>query len=395
MPQLLPCPVRIARTITACVAIVLAAGCRPRSSAPPPQRSSSPGPTQEVRDFYTQFGWNPDYANITGFNDEQKLVVAASGAGPQFGPLVRLYVSSRLDSLTKDDFEADTGALVAVANVWPNSGPAMPPEYTRLKFGSSTSRELYCVYLSHDRSKPVGDGWDGYVTYYDRSEKKCGSVDGQSRLPGVAVNTDNDNGNPGSFPPVARLTMNRSNQPGIGVACLAAWCELGYANSDYASPGNSSGHGPEWRIKGWQDEQVLSVPNGANTVKPWARGGVVPVANLESIHVGAYLSDWQRVGTIWLDDAPPVGSSYEKWHLQKGESDIWLKANRVLPDSVLYRAAFTSGGARPDGATPTFAVDRHGWPWRVPGVMRFVWASDDDLMWVSCDMGCCTVKDAM
>lgn len=384
------------RAVSVLACGIASVGCHLQKSAAiaqphgPGLTAVGPEPTSEVVGFYQHFGWNLDYANITGFNDEQKLAFMGNSGNREFGPRVRLYVSSRLDSLTKDEFET-APTLVGLAEVWPNTAPSLPSSYTRLKFKSSTSKELYCIRLQHDKTQPLNDGWSGWVIPY-ASGGNCDVTSAETKLP-VGVDDDGGNGNAGNFPPVVRLTMDNQEQPGLGVACLAAWCELGYATAGYAPPAHSSGKGEEWRIKGWQDEQFLSVPDGAGHLKPWKRGGLVPVPNLESIRIGAYLSDWQRVGSIWLDDNPPSGSTYANWKLAKGESDVWLKAYRKTPaDTVLFMAAFTVGGQKPT-VGPTYAVSRHGWNVRVPGVLRFVWASDDDLFWVSCDMGCCTVGD--
>ena len=343
-------------------------------------------PTDSVLAFYDYYQWNPSYAHITGFNDEQKLTMANSSV---FGPKVRLYVSPLLSSYTTvGDYASNV--LVGMAEVYPN--PNGPPQKSyHLNFQNSTTDTLlYCIYLAHG-----GNSWTSAVTPFN-SRSGCAAPTSGDVLPVDTSVVTNDT-NLADFPSVIRFTRDSQGNPSIAVSCLNEVCEIGHDHGLHQAPG-FSGNGVQWQVKTWHDEQLLSVPNahptpGGPTVTPWLDGMVVPVDTLGNIKVMGYAQDWRHVAKIWLSALPPSKSTYDNWGLQwsstSGENWVWLRLN-----GRVWEATFTVAGApKPTNPAKIFAVTRTNWaPIPVYPTARWVWDDSDDVLWVACDQGCCTVS---
>lgn len=341
-----------------------------------------------VQNFYSAHRFNIHFASITGYNDEQALGGPKGSSYDEYGPVARLYVVPGLDGITQTQFEADTGAFVGLAEIDGFSANYFST-YSDLHFQNASNPSLYCVYLRHDPTTPLSSNWKGYVNAVD-AQYQCPPRSRQDQL-AVDVETDNNNGDPKAFPAVMRWTEDSNGNPSIGVRCLTGWCDIGHDNTLDAPPSQGSG-GREWRIKGWRDEQLLAVPgpasNGHGSLHRGPRGMVVPVHGLESVSTHDF-ETWQPVATIWIRGPIPTNSVYSRWGLKSDSpAQVWLRQQNGS-----WQAGFTKRGTQADDNTPAFIVKRKPWDETVPGVARFVWTADDDLFWIACDQGCCTVSD--
>lgn len=342
-----------------------------------------------------------DYAarmmlGIPEYHDEQRL---PDDAGTGFGPLVRAYALPTLDGYTdvvQFENHGTRGALVAVVVMDTIGAPTtLPKAYLDL----GLVRGVTCVYLAYQRTWTSGDtdadgqplpanGWRGYTTEVTKTNTDTTCKPPQTvawRRAHRTVTTGGGGTNRpfGDYPPVARFTENTSEQPLIGVKCADGWCDIGPRAQTAKAP-MAPGNGRERGIKGWHDEQVLTMLDANNKYVPAVRAMLTPEPNIHLIPMQAF-NTWQRMATITLQD-PPLGK-YEKWGLAVGDNVLRLK-----------HLGGTNWAAEllPAGSTqwvPMTFVERHEHvDAAVPGTARFRWTEGDDGIWVPCGQGCCKVE---
>lgn len=253
----------------------------------------------------------------------------------------------------------------------------------------------------------------------------------------------------GKQAPVARWDWDATNrQQYIGIACGAAWCEVGPKDVPFApSPGYSAAPGAPIgaaRVienKGWYDEQDLAMPgpdpdplmlNKKSLIPSGLIGTVIPDPELASQDSSDYSKPWVQVAYIALDakNAKP-GAVAHYWNL------LNLRPATVDGDlGSLNRLAFCFG-SREHCTVPAATVPRSaacgpeksffgfenslvGWPierwWvritsanaadpvmyrcvtrrghdgftgNIAETARWRWILGDDITWTECTQGCC------
>lgn len=243
----------------------------------------------------------------------------------------------------------------------------------------------------------------------------------------------------GDYPVAARWDWDaRHHIQYFGVKCGTAWCEVGPAHftgsAALAAPPAAPPGGalPAWHrvfhIKGWFDEQQLARPLGPAMPRPSnIRGAVVPDPRLDGLRKIQFHS-WQPVAYVAIEGAdigygaklnvlPPTGLATTSWRgLNKVEMcwgsweacspGVTQPANVASPcaspdeydqeapeDHALWWARITSSGGvqyrcvrRRDHSTLSAKYPRPR------GSARWRWTSGDEIVWVSCDLGCCEVE---
>ncbi len=195
------------------------------------------------------------------------------------------------------------------------------------------------------------------------------------------------------YPAVARFGESAAGNPLIGVRCLNAWCEMGAGTFDLRPPlpVTFGDYSPRATIKGWHDEQILSirrltpVPRFVPTSPP-LRAALVPREGVEALSPADFSAGWQRVAELYLETAPPTGSKYASWGLQRGKNSIDLRQ---------FAWGWTVRMTPPAPGAPrvwrVVARDVH-LDAGIPGTARFRWTTGDDGMWVPCGQSCCHVE---
>jgi hypothetical protein len=322
---------------------------------------------------------------INEYHDEQKLT---NPSGTKYGPLAGLSGSPDLQTNTLADYDAagDAGLWVAVVDV--DSAGTMPmlPEYTHLHLALGR----HCVILAHTAGAANDAGWKGYV--FKQTDPQCT----RSTPPPAAAELDviaeqyGASSTAADYPPVVRWDEAQNNHPVIGVRCALAWCELGpngFAKrppKHFTNPSGNLPHGREADVKGWHDEQRLAVLNAGGHPIPGAMyATAVPIPGLDATNEATF-ADWKQIATIWLPSNPPGGSEYaDKWHLQPGENVLEMKA--TSPTTWLARLR-----NNPNANLVVIREDHAGS--YVPGTARWRWKDSDEVLWVRCSTGCCSVS---
>lgn len=360
--------------------------------------------------------------HIPEYHDCQRLEVTTPLLGA-YGPLVGIYASAALPSLTRDMSAVivrppgpDTGTPVGGAG-----NPSVPggPGGAASAFGITVAHVLNlgtvavgslgiqsghnCLYLYGDTASPRA--FMRPVTDPDQCFERVGpDVAGAVALD-VRVTRVSGFGHPDDYPPVARWETDRSRRTWIGIRCGTAWCSVGPRQSffrrmwfwtatwgDERRPARmeldaagSSRH----QVRGWYDQQRLAHASGGGLVPRGAPMSVVPRADLGAIDDSMAFVDstvagdrWVEVATIYMD-APD--STYErKLNLLPGANRL---AMRKRAGTWEARITPESGPAR---RFPVVRRDHSGHD--IPATARWRWMKDDETIWTRCAAGCCEVQ---
>jgi hypothetical protein len=191
---------------------------------------------------------------------------------------------------------------------------------------------------------------------------------------------------PEDYPPVARFSEASNGQPLIGIPCLRAWCEIGPAVGFTPRPPLETGapKRPATVIKGWHDEQILSIRTGPDDFAPTTvRGIVIPHDDIASRQLSHFEADYVPVATITLEGTV-TGTKYARWGLRAGPNILSL---RRFPGGD-WDARITWPGM--PGSRHWENVVRHAHhDVVVPATARWRWTYADDGAWVPCAQGCC------
>jgi hypothetical protein len=338
--------------------------------------------------------------DIPEYHDEQRF---RDGAG--LGPMAYVFASPYLggfNHINQVNAHGTYGMLVAV--LWvdpPGGGGSLPQLYLNLKLSPGVN----CAYLAHTGPNPAS-GWSAYMVPGTVGQP-CPrpTVPGQ-RLParrtppGTEILSED-------YPAVARFGEDFAGSPTVGVRCLIGWCEIGGGALLPQKPVSHTGFAylmarREGRVRGWHDDQVLSVMNAAGSLVPTIRATVTPVPGLERMGVQHFTQQWVRVATIWLASNPagtkygmPTAAMPKTWGMHGG-----LNALELAFANGKWEAQITQVG--PNGTinpgTPTTRLIVAQMPHMdllVPGTARFRWRMNDEAVWVRCDQGCCQVDSAI
>lgn len=330
----------------------------------------------------------PDYSRlamihtmIPEYHDEQRLPDGAGGLGPK----AHLFASPNLAGFRHPwqfaEHRSD-GVLVAHVFVDPLRGETVPQWYVDLGLLPG----LNCVWLARVT------GATSYRAFV-RPVNPRGVCDKRvTRVVQLEVKTSHSGAADSLYPPVARFSESAEGKPLLGVRCLNAWCEIGTSPFTLRAPvpamfGDVSDRAT---IKGWHDEQVLSIRNPADrrvfvpTSAPMLRAALVPRDGVELLSSADFDGRWQAVGNLYLETEPPAGSKYATWGLKYGRNTVYVRR-------------FNWGwGVRMSNATNQRV-------WRltqrdfhedaaIPGTARFRWTIGDDGIWLPCGQHCCHME---
>jgi hypothetical protein len=334
------------------------------------------------------------HMQIPEYHDEQRLTFQRSGQ-TVFGPKVGIYASPALGGFKdREKFRqhGDTGVLVAWVYVEATIGTTLPDTYAELGLKPG----MNCLRLV----ALAGMGWAGHMSQPDNAGK-CDPAQGYFTLGRVHADRvqklaaagplNNALGSPQYFaeedyPAVARFGESRERRPLLGVKCADAWCEMSSV-SFTSIPGLASDNGLSGRealIKGWYDEQILSIQQGNQLVPSDVRAAIVPSPNLADLGIADFENGWRRVATIIVHGN--VGSTkYGAWGLQQGRTYLDLRLNGDVWESRL-----TYSGPGPSKTWYTLDRMPH-LDVAVPGTARFRWTKGDEGIWTPCGQACCRV----
>lgn len=328
----------------------------------------------------TMATWNT--WRIPEYQDTQRFVESpASG----YGPLACIVASPRLGDLGPADFAAPNGAVVAVIYLHESTDLIA---YRRLKL---SEKGFYCVVLKGDVTTMT---MEGHVVR--ALNKACGTPGPATRLTAfphkfASVPT------PDGYPEVATFVILNSWMPGIGVRCYDRWCGIGIqAITDvqsraHAIPSTGAAAIARHTVMGWYDQQELALVNPGFppvNLKATLKASIVPVPALGTYDIGKFEDPAPtEVAQVYLD-ASPTGTKYQtRWlftrtgpnnpntlSLQKSTAGVWT--------------VFVNGAANPNLRV---IHNPHSVP--VPGTARWKWSDRDEMLWVRCGEGCCSVEE--
>ncbi|MBR9991092.1 MAG: hypothetical protein KFH98_15125 [Gemmatimonadetes bacterium] len=368
--------------------------------------------------------------NVPEFHDCQRLVIAG-----QYGPLVAVWVSNRINQLYADlgpvpqdtvGRPADSADLLAATNTTSRSVPVLqiynygdPVPFAplgELPFGFT------CVYFTLVQDSTLR-AWK----YSTGTNNDCYQPLTRSEFVPVTrvsfeFTKDTD------YPPVARWEWDAGQaRHGVGVKCGTAWCRLGPLRmtvQHYDNLVTAAGEDSRvFSIPGWYDEQVLSAPEGGlipikfirreglfpfriilfgRNLKPsGVRGTIFPDPSLESRRIGDF-EKWVRVAEVHLSEPSehyarkfnfvhhteqPAAvihlrhsTEHDPWPVLKSRDDDWQAAIVSSAGDTIFRKVIWRGyhdsKAQP-GWVPT------------PGTVRWRWLEVDETTWEWCPEGCC------
>jgi hypothetical protein len=325
----------------------------------------------------------PRTGPIAEYHDCQRLIV-----GQNYGPLVGVWAAEERTTLTPADYENPNG--VAVAQVY-NFTVDVPYTELGIKQGN------HCLYLFKS-----GANWSARMLYRGvdlRCDRLLNPADLAStqllavrRIPTNAML-------PGDYPATARWDSDGS-QHFIGVRCLDAWCEIGTP-----TVGNSASYAGTrvTSVKGWYDEQQLSVPTWNGRLKPGgAVGTLVPDPNLESYTFDTFrcAPDGATTPCHRTEGWVPVATMKINVNVQHYVDRLNLRAGTSSQIFMRYDPHPESGATRWQTKIVSGSVIRYYRAVRVdhtgiavPGTARWRWLDDDETVWVRCAPGCCTSGD--
>jgi hypothetical protein len=364
--------------------------------------------------------------DIPEFHDCQRLLMPATQT---LGPLVGVFVSENVDSVAHalDSLvrlrlfvEGETTTSYTMAVVYNRDQTGYP--------------ELGIVHGFHCLRVFVKSGqYQAGIQEVQGTESACATPLSPlspalkaltvKTSPGLTAFPDGD------FPAVARWDMDSTtNTQYIGLKCAkAVWCEIGpkavYTQSNPDDPGATTT--PEARvrrIKGWYDEQYLSVPSApgsSDLVASMTKATVIPDPGLETYEESAYKGKWQTVGFVALDRAVPEYktklnmdvvtpgaplTSMTKLAMCEGRSWQCGTAFYAFPSgtcgsmnwfwSLFFPRWYQSSTSMADNTVEKRCVIRrtHDKVMGIPGTTRWRWTAKDETIWAECALGCCEVE---
>jgi hypothetical protein len=309
--------------------------------------------------------------SIPEYHDCQRLLTRDLA----FGPLVGIWARDRIDALVHADYKTP----IPVGELYNFS----PETYPALGIGVGYN----CLYMQYNGSNRT---WEAFVLYNGTTPTCPTGLPSGVRITKLEVKVQNNSA--GQAPPAARWDMDpRSNIHYMGIWCPDGWCEIGRRgftpSAEY--PGTK-----EFRVKGWYDEQYLTVFDQATQqLRPSTiRGRTIPAPNLDKL-VQKDFECWYcskgrgfvKVATLMIEkDSANYYSN--KLNVHRGApSHVFIRRNRLLnrwegridnPDQRVSRK--------------TIRIDHSDV--RVPGTSRWHFVNMDETVWIRCDDGCCDVR---
>ncbi len=379
--------------------------------------------------------------NVPEFHDCQRLVHGA-GREAQYGSLVAVFASDRLQDTTLRDSVGMGGAPIA----WPMVEIlGWDGGYEELGIGPG----LNCLFVSLDGPSPRA-----WMKHFGRVEGDCHRAQPAESLAGdhsfklLTLSREDLTGLAWSdVPPVARWDWDTaSSTQVIGFKCFLGWCEVGepdhpigtrpaLAQDPSLTTGGTLGTSAMRRrlkVKGWYDQQRLAPAHARWSagvpVRPLSViGTLIPAVRLQAMTRAAF-TGWQDAAYVLLSER--AYDYHKKFNFQPQADngrvttialcqDTWngttpVGGEKICPgiptpwrtskkctledidpasttDPLVYWWARTTA---PDGSQSFRCMVRrgHSGPDDVPGTARWRWLADDETSWARCDRGCCTTQ---
>ena len=372
-------------------------------------------------------------SNVPEFNDCQRMIQVSADGRMDYGPLMAVFAQYRRDtvSIARDSLSSNTN-LLAAAEVLAYSNVA---GYDTL----GVAPMFNCLYVwgvvGNLKAKMVSVG---------TAEADCAKIYQPSNVPGkplfvhearLAGFSEKDR------PRVARWDWDDSSKiQYIGLQCGKEWCEVGPARSaapttaafawsqPYANSAAATVHEARvGRVKGWYDEQYLSMFDAAGLHPTLLRGTLIPDPELETIAPEDNPGLWYATSHVALH-RPPAGTLTRElaYYRDKFNFDpvgphapigrmnhilicYGLRAQCGLPavptSSLRSSCAHDviAGWASAKGywsqitspvRPPMYRCVTYYWHSGVsiPATARWRWLATDETTWRYCPSGCCEVN---
>ncbi len=335
--------------------------------------------------------------------------------------LARYFINSDLDTVSSPGLGSGSGVTRAtpVAEIHNFDRTEYAPLH--IKHGFS------CLYLIPNPGEAAG--WEARMVSLGPLATPCRDPQDAATLGGAVLAVHAQTLPAGlaarDVAPVARWDYDSVNaRQYIGIRCGAQWCEIGdkrlASSPTYPlDPGSSNarvreisarllalgGSGPDAArlrqrviaIKGWYDEQRLSVAGGAGLTLSPAFGTIIPDPGLGAAGEDDYGGRWVSSASVFVT-APYKG----KLEFQQGMTAVafcrgpacGVTAPLGCPSTV-DPASDSQWWARfqnPDGTTTDRCVTRMTHSVIPADAARWRWSERDEQLWVRCTVGCCTVN---
>jgi hypothetical protein len=219
------------------------------------------------------------------------------------------------------------------------------------------------------------------------------------------------------YPDVARWDWDAEHDGQyIGIKCGAAWCEVGDKGFTPSLPmPDVEKANPKYArvlaIKGWHDRQMLAKREGAGLVPSGVEGIIWPDPELGDRGNDDY-EDWVPSANVVLQapdtDDEVVDTYKEKYNFERTSfsKPVRMEIRRFKQENA--------GDGTPKPDVWTVNVKRHRWlflhdhkkrdleyrsvgagftpNYKVPGVARWRWLTNDEGSWTRCSEGCCEMS---
>ena len=310
-----------------------------------------------------------------GYWDEQGIMNAATP--PQYVAVMAAIPNPALATLS-----FATPQLVAVVDL---DKPVAANNPVGL-----TNAAPNCVFL-----QKTGQGWVAGVS--QGSSSACPAPSAMNVVVTSHVVTPNP---PSAIPAVARIEVNDANHDVVlGVRCDAEWCNIGSPN-DLALPPGPDGGPISKTIRGRHDRQALGKFAGGMMQPSGLIGTVIPDDDVNTRPMAYYSGPtFKRVAVITIEgsQADLDNSKYgtvatpKRWGMSLGKNVVGLRYDSTKNE---WQAAILDSHNQVSHALKVVSRDTHPMA-MIPATARWLWDPGDEIMWLPCSDGCCTVDAAM
>ncbi|HEX6643238.1 MAG TPA: hypothetical protein VF037_01090 [Gemmatimonadales bacterium] len=367
----------------------------------------------------------PSIDEIPEFHDCQRLVRTGT---PEYGPLVGVFASERIDSLfgtfRPDGAPADLRAIAVLNRTRPAAAQLFNYDdepYEPL----GIHRQFSCLYLMQPEES--GGRWRAFMLDAKWDDNRCkeplGDPAKATELPVAVHDIRTSGGEPligKAIPPVARFDMDVTGRQTIGIKCGVAWCSVGTdrprpsegaaAAALIASawpadvPADPAGVRRVTLVPGWHDEQTLALALPASAVGLAPRGPravFYPDPAIGGLNEPSAFDEWRTVGYVIAHG--PVLRYAEKFNLAPGavtRLDMLYRGTGAAAPEGLGACSASAGGTwwmriTRAGAEPIYrcvTAREHPSAATLPGTARWRWQLEDETTWVRCPLGCCSTR---
>lgn len=365
-----------------------------------------------------------DIINVPEFHDCQRLVEKDGQGGYKYTVLAAVFASSTLGGLidalgpiavtsaggSGGSITGDSAGVPVVRVVPAATAVAAAVVYSEGAYGRlGIEQGLNCLYVwRYQTGTPPIEAWGARMVPRG-AELTCPVLTRDNLLPGLDLEVKSFTSVPGytspsDYPDVARWDWDAAHDGQyIGIKCGAAWCEVGEKGFTPSEPMQGVDEAKDrfkrvLAIKGWHDRQMLAKGEGTSLVPSGVEGIIWPDPDLGS---AVDYSKWVPSANVVLRAAATedavVDKYLDRYNFERtgfahpvemevrNKGDQWtakLRRHLVwgIKDQRMRRLKY-----RPVEAT--FAAT-----YKVPGVARWRWLTDDEGSWTRCTEGCCEMS---